>query len=427
MNHSLELISKERSDLPIGHLRRSSGKSITSDSSHNAVLIDDHILDAFYNQQNISGFTHDFYRYPACFSPAFVRAIIEQYTEPGSLILDPFVGGGTTLVESNAAGRDAIGLDLNPLATFVSQAKTTILTDLELSEIGQWSGSLPQRLNLRLPPKRPSKYLGESYQRHVPWQLRKVIEFIDHYVLELESERKELFVRCALLKTAKWALDGRKVLPPVNELKQRFFSNILTMSEEIKLYSTSVWETTKKYDLARQPRSECLTCSAIGLENNPVFRRSSKKPALVLTSPPYPGMHVLYHRWQISGGRETSVPYWLIHSDDGYGEAHFTLGSRKEMGLNTYFSNLLCAFTSIRKVIDENGFLVQLVSFPSPTTQLPKFLDCLVKAGFRECGMTSDSGCNVRIWRDVPNRRWYTNLSENNGGRQEILLVHRPE
>lgn len=411
--------------MPAKHLGRSNRKT-TASWGRGTVQLDESILDGFHNQQIISGFTHDFYRYPACFSPAFARAIIERYTDPGDLIFDPFVGGGTTLVEANAAGRDAIGLDLNPLATFVSRAKTTVLTDLELEEVDLWSKGLPERLNLRLPPKRPNKYVGETYQRYVPWQLRKVLEFIDYYIPELDSERQELFIRCALLKTAKWALDGRKALPSVGQLKQRFFSNILKMSEETKSYSAYVWETIRKYNLIRQPRCECLTGSAIGLEANPLFRRRKRKPVLILTSPPYPGMHVLYHRWQISGGRETSVPYWLIQSDDGYGEAHYTLGSRKEFGLNTYFSNLLCAFSSIRQVIDDNGFLVQLVSFSSPTIQLPKFLDCLVNAGFTECGITSDSGYNVRIWREIPNRRWYTNLGDNNGGRQEVLLVHKP-
>ncbi len=395
-------------------------------TSKAVVSLDDDLLDAFHNRDCISGLTHNYYRYPACFSPAFARAIIKRYTEPGDLVFDPFVGGGTTLVESIAAGRDAIGSDLNPLATFVSRAKTTILTDLELDDVHMWSRSLPPRLNLSRPPKRPAKYLGEAYQRHVPWHLRKTLEFIDYYLYELDSERKELFVRCALLKTAKWALDGKKTFPSADEFRCRYYANISEMSEEMKLFSTFIWETIRKLGLNRQPASRCFTRSAIGLENDPAIRHLKKKPILVLTSPPYPCTHVIYHRWQIFGGKETSVPYWLIHSDDGYGEAHFTLGSRKEAGLNTYFTNLLLAFTSIRKVIDDKGFLVQLVSFSNPTIQLPKYLDCLVKAGFLECGMNYGSGYNIRVWRDVPNRKWYTNISDANCGRQEILLVHRP-
>jgi len=55
------------------------------------------------------------------------RAIIEHYSNPGSVVLDPFCGGGVTLVEGLRLGRKVIGVDINPLATFI--------TRLEISEI----------------------------------------------------------------------------------------------------------------------------------------------------------------------------------------------------------------------------------------------------------------------------------------------------
>jgi hypothetical protein len=67
----------------------------------------------------VRGLTHDFYKYPARFSPTFVRAAIETFTKPGDLVLDPHVGGGTTIVESRALGREGVGIDINPLAEFV--------------------------------------------------------------------------------------------------------------------------------------------------------------------------------------------------------------------------------------------------------------------------------------------------------------------
>src|SRR5665213_2369691 len=57
----------------------------------------------------VKGLTHGYYKYPARFSPRFARATIETFTKPGDICFDPHVGGGTTLVEAIAAGRD--GLD----------------------------------------------------------------------------------------------------------------------------------------------------------------------------------------------------------------------------------------------------------------------------------------------------------------------------
>jgi SAM-dependent methyltransferase/DNA-directed RNA polymerase subunit RPC12/RpoP len=48
------------------------------------------------------------------------RALIEHYSNPGSIILDPFCGGGVTVVEGLRLRRKVIGVDINPLATFIT-------------------------------------------------------------------------------------------------------------------------------------------------------------------------------------------------------------------------------------------------------------------------------------------------------------------
>ena len=47
----------------------------------------------------VSGLTHCFYKYPARSSPKFVRAAIEVFTRVGDTVFDPFMGGGTSLVD----------------------------------------------------------------------------------------------------------------------------------------------------------------------------------------------------------------------------------------------------------------------------------------------------------------------------------------
>ena len=83
----------------------------------------------------VSGLTHGFYKYPARFSPAFARAAVEAFTNPGDLVLDNHVGGGTTLVESLALGRHAIGIDISALAEFVTRVKTTVFSEVELDQL----------------------------------------------------------------------------------------------------------------------------------------------------------------------------------------------------------------------------------------------------------------------------------------------------
>lgn len=55
------------------------------------------------------------------FSPLFVECMLEKFTTPSSVIIDPFAGSGTVLYESARLGRSAIGMELNPSAYFMSK------------------------------------------------------------------------------------------------------------------------------------------------------------------------------------------------------------------------------------------------------------------------------------------------------------------
>lgn len=62
--------------------------------------------------------------HPGRFASQIPATLIGLLSEPGDLILDPFAGSGTTLVEAQRLGRRSIGIDLNPIACFVARAKT---------------------------------------------------------------------------------------------------------------------------------------------------------------------------------------------------------------------------------------------------------------------------------------------------------------
>ncbi|MDX1999761.1 MAG: DNA methyltransferase [Thermoanaerobaculia bacterium] len=57
------------------------------------------------------------------FPPRVPRSIMESYVPARTIVLDPFCGAGTTLVEARLSGRPTIGIDKNPLAVALSRAK----------------------------------------------------------------------------------------------------------------------------------------------------------------------------------------------------------------------------------------------------------------------------------------------------------------
>ena len=66
--------------------------------------------------------THDYHRYPAKFIPQLACRLIEENSQPGNIIYDPFTGSGTTLVEAIINGRSAYGADINPIAVLISRS-----------------------------------------------------------------------------------------------------------------------------------------------------------------------------------------------------------------------------------------------------------------------------------------------------------------
>lgn len=77
-----------------------------------------------FGHVDVPKLTHSLIRYPAKFHPPVAHALVTSFSDPGQLILDPFCGSGTLLVTSMAAGRNAIGSDIDPIAVTASKAKT---------------------------------------------------------------------------------------------------------------------------------------------------------------------------------------------------------------------------------------------------------------------------------------------------------------
>lgn len=66
--------------------------------------------------------THDS-KYRGNYSPYVVKNIILRYSKPKDLVLDQFVGGGTTLIECKLNDRSALGIDINQNAVDLTLSK----------------------------------------------------------------------------------------------------------------------------------------------------------------------------------------------------------------------------------------------------------------------------------------------------------------
>jgi len=377
-------------------------------------VVSDNLIAAINSQSRVAGLTHDFYRYPARFSPILAREIITQFSKPGDLVIDPFVGGGTTLVECASLGRKSIGIDLSSLATFIGRVKTTPLQEGDGEIIRRAvSRILSKDLLSSTGPKLDDHY-GKNLGSQETWRIRKFLAGATGIAKRLHEKRCEEFVRMILLRAGQWALDSKRELPSISALRSKVEECAELMLQAIDEFA---------FCLSLHDNDNCkpiiLERSAVGLDEDPIFELH-KNPALILTSPPYPGLHMLYHRWQIEGRRETAFPFWLAGSLDGRGASYYNLGGRHEPQLLSYYNNLSASLSSLRKLCTTSTTLVQVVAFSEPEWQLEEYLRVVKKIGFEEFFPRTK-----RIVREVPSRKWYTSLQAPLASKFEYVLFHK--
>lgn len=380
------------------------------------------IVEGARDDRPVAGLTHNFYRYPARFSPHFVRAVITSLTRPGDMVFDPYMGGGTSLVEALVLGRHATGVDISQLAEFVAGVKTTVYTDDELALLSGWKVEASASINMHGSALHFSDYDEMGYFKHLNagnrWRLRKAISQALGGAIKLASPRLEAFARCAILRTSQWALDGRRQTPTVVEFREMLQVLTAEMIDGAKEFSQAVALHQE------QPVARLLVQSAAELHR--FWSSATPPPRLVVTSPPYPGIHMLYHRWQVDGGRETAAPFWIANKLDGAGSSYYTMGDRKSPLQNSYFSNLRKSTTSVAGICGEETVVVQMVAFSDVKRQLPRYLETMEESGLEETFLPIlTSEADGRLWRRVPRRRWYSHQRGVTPGSIEVVLFHR--
>lgn len=82
------------------------------------------------------------------FSPDLVEVLLEKYSTDESIILDPFCGSGTTLIESSIRGNKSYGVELNPAAYTLARLYTFCAKEIKSLE----SSLINLEINISLNP-----------------------------------------------------------------------------------------------------------------------------------------------------------------------------------------------------------------------------------------------------------------------------------
>ena len=364
--------------------------------------------------------THGYHTYPAKFIPQLAARLIEEHTCEGQVVVDPFMGSGTTLVEAMVHGRVGIGTDINPVAHLIAQVKTTpiepekllkVYRELEadLQQANKQSDKLTRFLKTAIPeegrldywfPKEQKERLGIIIGRITKTSEEDVRNF---FLVAFSQILKSCSIW--LQKSIKPTRDPNKVPAKPNSaffrqsrymLKQNLaFWNILP--ERIR-------DTPKAYRIV-----QCVDARSLPID--------SGKAALIITSPPYvtsyeyADLHQLAGLWfeffkslpefrkQFIGTAYSERPAIDLKSENA-NQICASLGTgKKAREVRNYFADMLECFQEMNRVLQVGGKACIVIG----NTQL-QGVDILNAEVFIEQMQNSGFGIHTISKREIPSK-----------------------
>jgi len=195
--------------------------------------------------------THWIYPYKGKFHPQMIRSLLNFIkVKEGNLVLDPFLGSGTTVLESQVLGINSIGIDVSPVCVLISKVKTQSIDVLEKiksikDDILKHNGGTLMNFDKK------------------PKQLREAIESID-------NEKVRNFFLVAELIAHSDRSRRRK------DFNEAFSANVEKMIKSVEDFSNAVKEVGIKLGSVKIEEGDSRN---LKLDNNSVDG--------IITSPPY--------------------------------------------------------------------------------------------------------------------------------------------
>ena len=229
-------------------------------------------------RSDTSYITHGYHRYPAKFIPQLARRLIETYSEPHDMVLDPFCGCGTTLVESVVAKRYAYGADINPIAIMMTKAKTQHLNpvDLELAF---------HQIQCEVAPLFAASKVSPPENERIDYWFKKEqitdLSMLLNAIQSLSAVDARLFFLCGFSNILKnCSIWNQRYNKPARDLNKKIPDVMRTFNRQIRMMMRGNAAFRDLMDGQTRPaRAECRDSRWLPLDDGSVD--------LVVTSPPY--------------------------------------------------------------------------------------------------------------------------------------------
>lgn len=307
---------------------------------------------------------HDIHPYHAKFYPGIPQYFLSKYASEGCVVLDPFCGSGTTLLECNSAGIRSVGIDINFLSAKISSAKTNVY------DLG----------------------VLESYIQYViSYRHAKLIEFPNvecWYTAENRQELSDLYEAIELIDDEKYRNLLEVVLSSLmnKTCNKRDTWNIGYISDNIlpnKSCKLSVLnEFAKRCTWLREA---CRETAKLSNNSNVVLGDSKTFTSdvefdLVITSPPYP--------FAVDFAKNNRLSYYLFKEDLDEAAAKET-GARNKRNKRDcekmFFDEIKDIYINIIRQIKVGGYFCMTVA-DTKRNNKPIYFVAWLKELFEENG-----------------------------------------
>ncbi|MCP4503348.1 MAG: hypothetical protein GY822_25720 [Deltaproteobacteria bacterium] len=241
--------------------------------------------------------THGLHAWPARMHHQISRTLLAGMDLAGKVVLDPFAGSGTVLVESLVKGVPSIGVDLNPLAQRVARAKCRVANDDEaeafIKTVSRVTERSKDRVRNKVDIRAPlNEEETENYMPHVLKELAGLF-------VEIEAEKDKQQKR--LLKTLFSSLVV-KFSRMRSDTDMRFVDKNIGRFIPSEFFEQKGKEWAQAWhaldDKAQKPFVHPLILEGSATELTEVLGKkkshphlAKQKPNIVITSPPYAGTY----------------------------------------------------------------------------------------------------------------------------------------
>ncbi len=296
---------------------------------------------------------HSLHPYLGKFIPQLVEVFLGRYFAPGACVYDPFVGSGTTLVEANVFGADAVGCDISAFNCLLSKVKTARYSpgELELALRGVLEDA---RRNAGGDPGRSTEWLSRWYAPPALAELLAYREAAEGLPPPHDDVARIVLSRAARSArlTTHFDLDFPRTpaTEPYHCLKHKRECRPVTEAWKFLVrYTRDTAQRLRQFAALRKDRAVAV------LHEDARTVRLPVQPAGVITSPPYPGL-IDYHE-------QHRYAYELLGLSDRRGEEiGAAAAGRSRSALHAYTEAMSEAFDNTASQLPRDAWVLIVVN-----------------------------------------------------------------